>query len=294
SQVNSPVLITGKSGTGKEVLARFIHQQSPRARKPFVAVNCAAIPEGLFESELFGRERGAYTGAITARRGSFELAEGGTLFLDEIAEMPPALQPKLLRVLQSGEYSQIGSERLRSADARVLCSTNADPHEAISSRRLREDLFYRINVVTLYIPPLSERREDVLVLAKHFLELKCQELGRNVEGFTPAAESLLLTYHWPGNARELENLIERAMVFCRSSRIEADLLSPICEGAPFLDLPWEQARERAMMRFERSYLAALLHVHHGVASLASEAMGVTRQTFYRALKRAGLKAEDFR
>jgi DNA-binding NtrC family response regulator len=290
----STVLITGEHGTGKEVLARYIHYNGPRAERPFVAVNCAALPESLAESELFGHEKGAFTHAVGTRRGCFELAGDGTLLLDEIVEMPTALQVKLLRVLQSGEFARVGSERVLRARARVICSTNRDPQEAVRQGKLREDLYYRIHVMRLHIPPLRDRAEDVPVLAKHFLRVKCRELGKQVEGFTPAAEALLLAHDWPGNARELENLIERAVVFCRDDHIGPDLLSPISEGAAFLALPWEQAKELAMRRFERSYLTALLQVYSGSISHAARAMGVSRQAFYKALERADLHAERYR
>ncbi|MCK4414156.1 MAG: sigma-54-dependent Fis family transcriptional regulator [Candidatus Eisenbacteria sp.] len=294
SAVGSPILLTGEHGTGKDVLARYIHRHSPRADHPFVPVNCAAIPEGIFESEIFGHERGAFTGASQARRGSFEIAGAGTLLLDEITEMPMQLQPKLLRALQSGEYSRIGSERIQQAHARVICATNRDPLQAIEAQRLRQDLYYRINVVHLHIPALRERREDIPVLARHFLRIKSRELGKQVDSIAPEAEALLMAHDWPGNARELENLIERALVFCRASRIGPELMSPISEGAAFLALPWEQARDLAMRRFARSYLTALLHVYAGSVSRAARAMGVSRQAFYKALDRAGLTAEPFR
>ncbi len=294
ARVDSSILITGENGTGKEVLARFIHRMSPRAEKRFVAVNCAAIPDGLVESTLFGHERGAFTGATSSRRGSFELADGGTLFLDEITEMPAALQPKLLRALQSGEFSRVGSERVQAADARVICSSNRDLQLAVRENHLRQDLYYRINVVRLHVSPLKERRDDIIVLARHFLRNKAAELGKHVDGISPEAEALLLAHNWPGNARELENLIERAVVFCRGPRIGPELLSPISPGAAYLDLPWDEARDRALRRFERSYLTALLQVHTGSVVNASRAMGVSRQAFYKALERTGLSPDDFR
>jgi DNA-binding NtrC family response regulator len=292
--VDSPVLITGEHGTGKDVLARYIHHHSPRADHPFVPVNCATIPEGIFESELFGHERGAYTGATHARRGSFEIAGAGTLLLDEITEMPMRLQPKLLRALQSGEYSRIGSERIQHTNARVICATNRDPQRSIEEHLLRQDLYYRINVVHLHIPALRERREDIPVLARHFLNRKSRELGKRVESITPEAEALLMAHDWTGNARELENLIERALVFCRSPRLGPELLSPISPGADFLGLPWEEARDHAMRRFERSYLTALLQIYAGSVSRAAREMGISRQAFYKALERTGLSAEPFR
>jgi DNA-binding NtrC family response regulator len=294
ARVDTAVMITGESGTGQEALARFVHRMSPRAEKPFVVVNCAAIPEELVESELFGRERGTPTDATGARRGSFELADGGTLLLDEVTEMPLALQPRLLRALQTGEFSHAGSERVQTANVRVICTSHRNLAEAVSEGRLREDLLYAINVISLHIPPLRDRWEDIPVLARHFLRAKAKELGKHIEGFTPEAEALLLAHDWPGNSRELENLIERAVVFCNAARIEPDQLSPISAGAAFLSLPWEEARELIVRRFERSYLAALLQVHGGSVSRASKAMGVSRQAFYKALERTRLNPEEFR
>ncbi len=294
ANVDSNVLITGENGTGKEVLARFIHAHSRRSDRLFVPVNCAAIPEGLVESKLFGHERGAFTGAVSTRKGSFEMSDQGTLFLDEITEMPVALQPKLLRALQSGEFSRVGSETVKTADARVICSSNRDMSKAVADGALRKDLYYRINVVRFHVPPLRERREDIPLLARHFLRRKASELGKRVEGISPEADAILLAHDWPGNARELENVIERAVVFCRSRVIGPDLFTPISSGAAFLSMNWDQARDLALRRFERSYLTALLQVHRGSVSAASQAMGVSRQAFYKALERTGLNPERFR
>ncbi len=292
--VDSTVLITGENGTGKEVLARFVHERSRRADKLFVPVNCAAIPDGLVESKLFGHERGAFTGAVASCKGSFELADQGTLFLDEITEMPIALQPKLLRALQSGEFSRVGSEHVKTADARVICSSNRDMNTAVSEGLLRTDLFYRINVVWLHVPPLRHRREDVPGLARHFLRKKAAELRKRVDEIAPAADAALLAHTWPGNARELENVIERAVVFATSHVIGPELLSPIISGAPYLSMNWDAARDLALRRFERGYLSAVLQVHRGSVSAASQAMGVSRQAFYKALERTGLNPERFR
>ncbi len=294
ASVDSTVLITGEHGTGKEVLARFIHEHSRRAGKNFVAVNCAAIPDGLVESKLFGHERGAFTGAIATCKGSFELADEGTLFLDEITEMPVALQPKLLRALQSGEFSRVGSERSKTADARVICSSNRDMARSVEEGRLRADLYYRINVVRLHVPPLRERRGDVPQLARHFLRKKAAELRKRVEEISPEADALLLAHDWPGNARELENLIERAVVFSRTRVLGPELLSPISSGAAYLSMNWDEARDVALRRFERSYLTVLLQVHRGSVSGAAQAMGVSRQAFYKALERTGLNPDRFR
>ncbi|MCK4415341.1 MAG: sigma-54-dependent Fis family transcriptional regulator [Candidatus Eisenbacteria sp.] len=292
-EVETSVLITGEHGTGKEVLARYIHRHSTRAKGPFVAVNCAGIPSTLVENELFGHEPGAFTDAH-GRRGTFELARGGTILLDEIAEMPLALQPKLLRVLESGDFTPLGSERVQHADARVICSTNRDLEAHAARGELRQDLYYRINVVQLSIPPLRERRMDILVLMRHFLERKATELGKAVEGFTPEAEALLLGHDWPGNARELENLIERTLVFCSEPLIGADLLTPIAESAGFVSMPWEEARATAMNRFEASYLTALLRVHRGQLIEVAQKMGTSIAELQEILKRNKLDPKNFR
>lgn len=294
AKADTPALITGEHGVGKEVLARRIHSESRRASAPFVAVNCGALPEGLVASELFGHERGSFTGAVKRHLGKFEQAAGGTLLLDEITEMPVALQPALLRALQLGEFVRVGGEETLHSDARVICSTNRDPRQAMLEGRLRHDLFYRINVVTLHVPPLRERREDIPLLARHFLVWKSRELGKRVTEITPAAESLLLSYDWPGNVRELMNLIERAVVFCRGDSIGPELFTPISEGSAFLALPWDAAREHAIRRFELSYLSTLLRVNRGSVVRCARTMRMSRQALYKLLERTGLDPSTFR
>jgi DNA-binding NtrC family response regulator len=292
--VNSTVLITGEHGTGKEVLARWIHHQGPRAAGAFVAVNCPAIPENLFESELFGHEPGSFTGARDLRRGRFELAAGGVLFLDEITETPVHLQPKLLRALDTAEFYRVGAERPLTADARVICSSNRDLQAEVANGRFREDLFYRINVVWFHIPPLRERREDIPLLAQHFLRHTCAELGKTVEGFAPEALSFLVAYDWPGNVRELSKLIERAVIFCHTPRIGPELLAPVAARTPLLSLPWDDARELVLRQFERNYVSALLRIYGGAVSRVAQAMGITRQALYKAMERAQLDPALFR
>ena len=214
------VLITGESGTGKELIARLVHRESPRTERPFVAVNCAAIPENLLESELFGHVKGAFTGAATDRRGLFEEAHGGTIFLDEIGELPQQLQVKLLRVLQEGEIRRVGDSASQTVDVRVVAATARDLEAEVGAGKFRADLFYRINVVRLHLPPLRERREDVAELARHFLSVHANRLGVAVSGITPAAMQILLAHPWPGNVRELENAIERALVLCDRTQLE--------------------------------------------------------------------------
>jgi len=228
----STVLVTGESGTGKEVIARAIHQQSPRRERPFVAVNGGAIPENLLESELFGHAKGAFTGASRAHRGLFTEAHQGTLFLDEIAELPPSLQVKLLRAIQEEEIRPVGEAKPRQVDVRVIAATARDLAHEIAEERFREDLFYRLNVVRLEVPPLRERREDIPLLVDHFLGRFRDSLGKNVRRVSDAALELLVAYTWPGNVRELENLIERAMILTDDDVIEASALPSAVVSAP--------------------------------------------------------------
>jgi len=232
------VLISGESGTGKELIARAIHQLSPRSHKTFISVNCAALTESLLESELFGHERGAFTHAVAMRKGRFELANGGTLFLDEVGEMSPALQVKLLRVLQEMEFERVGGTRTIKVDVRVVAATNKDLKEEVEAGRFREDLFYRLNVVHLHIPPLRQRPEDIPLLAAHFLKKFAAENVRGEVRLSPEALKLLLQYSWPGNVRELENVMERAVILCSDNVITEN------------DLPGELASRRAEPRMD--------------------------------------------
>ena len=220
----STVLVTGESGTGKELVARALHEYSRRKSKPFVRVNCAAIPTELLEAELFGYERGAFTGAVTSKPGRFELAHEGTLFLDEIAEIPPSMQVKLLRALQEQEFERVGGIKTIRVDVRLVAATNRNLEEEIREGRFREDLYYRLNVVHVELPPLRERPEDIALLFSHFLDRYNERLGRTVRGISPEAESLLLAYEFPGNIRELENLVERCLLFCDGEIIEPEHL----------------------------------------------------------------------
>lgn len=228
------VLITGESGTGKDLFARALHAMSPRRGKSLLNVNCGAIPEGLLESELFGHEKGSFTGATDARRGYFELADGGTLFLDEIGEMPLATQVKLLRVLETMEFMRVGGSRLQRVDVRVIAATNKDLDSAVSRGEFRRDLFYRLNAVKIYVPPLRERRTDIRELARHFAEAVCSSNRIPFEGFTEDAFELLESYSWPGNVREMRNVIERVIVLEKGQRIDrARLESHLGEGLDF-------------------------------------------------------------
>ncbi|HTS25921.1 MAG TPA: sigma-54 dependent transcriptional regulator [Bryobacteraceae bacterium] len=235
---NASVLVLGESGTGKELVARAIHQLSPRSEQPFVAINCAALTDTLLESELFGHEKGAFTGAAAQKKGKLELAEGGTVFLDEIGEMAPLLQAKLLRVLQQREFERVGGVRTLKLDVRIVAATNRDLAAEARRGAFREDLYHRLNVVSLRVPPLRERPGDVLLLARHFLDLARARCRRRVEGISPEAERYLLAYAWPGNVRELENAIERAVVLGQSEMLLAeDLPDSILDGASTAAVP---------------------------------------------------------
>ncbi|MFL6546674.1 MAG: sigma-54 interaction domain-containing protein, partial [Candidatus Udaeobacter sp.] len=230
---DATVLITGESGTGKELIARALHQKSPRCDRHFIAVNCAALSENLFESELFGHEKGAFTGAIALKKGRFELAQGGTIFLDEVGELALSLQAKLLRVLQQREFERVGGTQVHALDIRVIAATNRDLLEDVREGKFREDLYHRLNVVTLESPPLRERKDDIPVLARHFLQRSAERCKRQVEALSKEAEEIILQYSWPGNVRELENAMERAVVLGVSDQVlPEDLPEALLESAP--------------------------------------------------------------
>jgi DNA-binding NtrC family response regulator len=280
--VDSTVLLTGESGVGKERIARFIHERSARADGPFVALNCGAVPESLLESELFGHIRGSFTGATQDRVGMFESANGGTLLLDEIGEVPPAMQVKLLRVLQEREIRRVGESRNRPVDVRVLAATNRDLMNEIRAARFREDLYYRLRVVEIRVPPLRERRDDILPLARSLLAAVAERTGRNVTGFTPAAAQLLLTYPWPGNVRELANAVERAVVLARRRRVDVEDLPP--EIGLAVPEPIAAGDVRTLAQVERDYIASVLRAVGGNRAQAAAKLGIGAATLYRKLK----------
>jgi DNA-binding NtrC family response regulator len=238
---SATVLIQGESGAGKEVVARAIHEGSSRRDGPFVAVNCAALPETLLESELFGYEKGAFTGAAGRKEGRFELADGGTLFLDEVADLSAVTQPKILRVLQEGEFERVGGTKTIRVDVRIVTASNQDLAALVKERRFREDLYYRLNVITINVPPLRDRREDISVLAEHFLRVYAAKNNRRLDGFTDGALACLEAYSWPGNVRELENVVERAVVLARGSQVEATDLPENVAERPVMLVPGEAA-----------------------------------------------------
>lgn len=276
------VLITGETGTGKELIAREIHNRSARAGGPFVVINCGAIPENLMESELFGHVRGAFTGAVATRPGKFQAANGGTLFLDEIGELPLALQVKLLRALQERVVTKVGDAKPEKVDIRVIAATNRDLEEEIKKGSFREDLYYRLNVVNVYLPPLRERGDDVLVIAKFLLSKYANELGSNVRGFTPNALIAIRKYDWPGNIRQLENRIKKALVLCDKTLI----------GPEDLDLSEEQMQpivplDKAREDFQRRYILEVLERNNGNRTKTARDLGVDPRTIFRYLEKEG-------
>jgi two-component system, NtrC family, response regulator HydG len=282
AQVDSSVLITGESGVGKERVARLIHDESSRTGGPFVAINCGAVPETLLESELFGHARGAFTGATQDRPGLFEAASGGTLLLDEIGEVPPAMQVKLLRVLQEREVRRVGENRARPVDVRLLSATNRDLMEDIRGARFRQDLYYRLRVVEIRVPALRERRDDILPLARAFLTSAAERTGRKVLGLTPAAAHQLLRYSWPGNVRELENAVERATVLATRNRIDVgDLPQEVSLTLPSAFAP---ADLRPLADVERDYILAVVRASGGNRAKAAATLGIGEATLYRKLK----------
>ncbi|RMH44629.1 MAG: sigma-54-dependent Fis family transcriptional regulator [Deltaproteobacteria bacterium] len=303
------VLVTGETGTGKELVARAIHQRSRRAARPFLPLNCGAIPETLVDSELFGHARGAFTGAVEDRAGAFERANGGTLFLDEIGDIAPAVQVRLLRVLQEGEITPVGGSRAVPVDVRVIAATWSDLDEAVEAGQFRADLFYRLNVVSLEVPPLRQRADDIPLLATHFVAKHAARMGRPAPAIGEAAMDALAAYHWPGNVRELENAVQRALALTPGDTIEPAALPPQVtgrrtarradtdggDGWDWADgLPYAEARKLAAERFERAYLTRLLRATRGNISEASRRAGVDRSNLRRILTRVGIAASAFR
>ena len=289
----STVLLLGESGTGKELVARAIHNRGPRAGKPFVPVNCSAIPETLVEAELFGHERGAFTGAVEERVGLFEAANGGTILLDEIGDLPLQVQVKLLRALQEGEIKRVGSSKAIRVDVRVIAATNIDLQEAMRERRFRDDLFYRLSVINLPLPPLRDRGEDIPLLAYHFLRKYAARSGREINRISLEAMRAMRSHSWPGNVRELENALERAVVMARGEVIlpgdlppsVADTSAPSVSQDLPLDLPFMDAKKQAVERFEAGYVKAMLKRSGGNVSEAARQSGMDRSNFRRVLRK---------
>ena len=290
AQSDAALLIQGESGTGKELLARAIHRASPRRARPFVAINCGAIPAELLESELFGHVKGAFTGAGRDHPGLFLSAQGGTVFLDEIGDMPPPLQVKLLRVLQEGEVRPVGSTETRAVDVRILSATHRNLEEAIVSGEFREDLYYRLNVVNLALPPLRERREDIPLLAQHFLAALTEKYHRRIHGFAPDALDMLVAADWPGNIRRLHNVLEQCCALCTTATIPATLVGRALRDRPAEIPPLAEARTA----FERDYLITLLKLTRGQVSEVARLAGRNRTEVYRLLQRHDLTPALFK
>ncbi len=284
---SSTVLVQGESGTGKELLSRAIHMESPRRNAPFVTVSCAALTESLLESELFGHEKGAFTGADQARSGKIELAKDGTLFLDEIGDISLKLQMDLLRVLEEKEFRRVGGTQLISVNSRIIAATNRELTKAIEEEKFREDLYYRLNVISVTLPPLRERKEDVPLLVEHFLERFNIEMGKNVEGIAESAMRLLLDYGWPGNARELRNVIERAMVVTKGKMIlEADLSLPQAPGVSVSD-----GRGKSLSEMEKEHIRRILKENRWNIIRSAQVLGIDRVTLYNKIRKYELKKE---
>jgi len=293
----STVLITGESGTGKSLIARAIHRRSNRRAGPFVEVACGALPETLLESELFGHVRGAFTGAVGNKAGKFKQADGGTIFLDEISTATPAFQVKLLRVLQDFEFEPVGGTKTERADVRCLLATNRDLAEAVGRGEFREDLYYRINVLTIHLPPLRERIGDIPLLAEHFLKQQCERSGRNLIGFQDEAMRQMQVYSWPGNVRQLENVVERAIVLSKNHTIGLedfpDEIQAGTEGtARAVDggriVPLKQALEEP----EKQIILRALKAHHGSRQATARTLGINRTTLYKKMKRYGIEMAE--
>lgn len=292
AQSKAPVLLLGESGTGKELLAKYIHQKSPRRFGPFIAINCAALPETLLESELFGYEKGAFSGANFRKKGKIELAEGGTLFLDEIAEMHPSLQSKLLRVLQEGEVDRLGGYHPIKVDVRFLAATNRDIEKEVKEGRFRSDLFYRLNVITVKIPPLRERKEDVKFLSKFFLEKFSRMYKKSLQGFSEEAQRFLMDYSFPGNVRELKNMIERAVLTCEGELIEVKhLIDPFSQSenlVHYLGINFDNKQTEIEVKplevLEKEAIMKALEVAKGNKTKAAELLGITVRTLRNKLK----------
>ncbi len=291
ADTKATVLITGESGCGKSLVARAIHRRSSRRNKSFVEIACGALPETLLESELFGHVAGAFTGATGEKMGKFMQADGGTIFLDEISTAPPAMQVKLLRVLQEFEFEQVGGIKTFHVDSRVILATNEDLTEAVAAGRFRQDLYYRVNVINIELPPLRERFADIPLLAKHFLERVCNESGKRVHGFSDEAMTAMQRYRWPGNVRELQNIVERAVLLGKSNRVEvADLPMSLAASAPISAAPVAgRSLKNALEGPERQIILEVLESNNWNRHETAESLGINRTTLYKKMKRLGLE-----
>ena len=294
ARTNTTVLLRGESGTGKELIAHAIHYNSLRANKPFIKVSCAALPETLIESELFGYEKGAFTGAQGRKKGRFELAEGGTLFLDEIGDLNVSTQIKLLRVLQEREFERLGGTETIKVNVRLVAATNKDMEQAISDGQFREDLYYRLNVFAIFMPPLRERKSDVLLLADHFLEKYAREHSKSIKRISTPAIDMLASYHWPGNVRELENIIERAVLVCETNVIHGHHLPPTLQTAEGSGTVTRLSLEATVAGFERDIIMDALKTTRGNRKRAAKLLDTTERIIGYKVKKYGIDSERFR
>ena len=294
ARTNTTVLIRGESGTGKEMIAHAIHYNSPRAKKPFIKVSCAALPESLIESELFGYEKGAFTGAQGAKKGRFELAEGGTLFLDEIGDVSPSTQVKLLRVLQEREIERLGGTSTIKINVRLIAATHRPLEALMEEGRFRADLFYRLAVFTIFAPPLRERKPDIMLLADHFLEKYSREHGKAIRRVSTPAIDMLTSYHWPGNVRELENTMERAVLVCEGGVIHGHHLPPTLQTAEASDTVARQSLAESVEAFERDLLQDALKTSRGSCARAARLLGTTERIFNYKVRKYGIDVKRFR
>jgi Nif-specific regulatory protein len=294
AQATTTVLLRGESGTGKELIAHAIHYNSARAKKPFIKVSCAALPQDLMESELFGYEKGAFTGAQATKKGRFEAANGGTLFLDEVGDITPATQLKLLRVLQERQFERLGGTETIGVNLRLITATNKDLEKAIAAGEFREDLYYRLNVFTIFVPPLRERKPDVLLLADHFLEKFSREHGKLIKRISTPAIDMLASYHWPGNVRELANVIERAVVVCDTNAIHAHHLPPTLQTAEASGTAMVLTLDDTLAAVERDALQDALKSARGNRARAARLLGTTARIFNYKVQKHHIDWRRFR
>ena len=293
ANTQATVLITGDSGTGKELIAEMIHRNSTRAGGPFIKVNCAALPESLIEAELFGHERGAFTGAHARRKGRFELAHGGTIFLDEIGEISPATQTKLLRVLQEREFERVGASETVQVDVRLIAATNKDLERAMTAGTFREDLYYRLNVFTIFVPPLRERKTDILLLADHFVEKYARMHDKSVKRISTPAIDMLMSYHWPGNVRELENVIERGVVLCDDGVIHSHHLPPTLQTAEISGTISANSLTSAVAALEREMIIDALKTTRGNQAQTAKILQVSERIINYKVRKYGIDCRRF-
>jgi Nif-specific regulatory protein len=294
AQTSTTVLIRGESGTGKELIAHAIHYNSPRAKQPFVKVSCAALPDTLIESELFGYERGAFTGAQARKRGRFELAHGGTLFLDEVGELNMATQVKLLRVLQEGEFEPLGGTETLKADVRLITATNRDLEAAMAERQFREDLYYRLNVFSIFVPPLRDRKPDIMLLADHFLIKYARQHNKRIKRIATPAIDMLMSYHWPGNVRELENTLERAVLTCDGQVIHGHHFPPTLQTAEASGTALQSSLSDAVEQYEKDLILDVLKSARGNRAKAARLLGTTERIMGYKVRKYGIEVGRFR